>query len=64
MSYRCLNGRRFDDGTTDKKIICTNVGLWNESFLTCDCKHTSEKYMNIQFTSVNVMTNVAAEMCA
>lgn len=31
LSYRCSSEERFDDGTTDKKILCTSVGLWNES---------------------------------
>ena len=38
VSYRCMAGRRFEDGTSDKTIECTGIGLWNETPLTCDCE--------------------------
>jgi hypothetical protein len=35
-SYRCLDGRRFEDGRTEKSISCVDNGRWNETQFTCD----------------------------
>lgn len=38
VNYQCLGGRRFEDGQSEKNVLCTGNGKWNDTWLTCERK--------------------------
>ena len=51
--YWCLDGRKFDDGTTVRTLNCVGNGHWSYSSVHCDCTYViytvSKKTVQICF---------------
>ena len=37
LIYQCSGGRRFDDGTTSRNVVCSDDAQWSGAPLSCEC---------------------------